>query len=163
TTAPRDRATVRLVRRTLLRSRFARAEGVVAALVVAGAALVAPMSAAASRTSKRDTNEGVFVPGSLLAHAQAAGNDRFDVIVQARGDEAADTLAAHVAQFAAQADTQLADAARAANGAAQQARANANALAAASAKADRDAADAAAAGSRDSAKQAADAAKARVA
>src|SRR5262249_52436744 len=151
---------LRLVRRTLLRSRFARAEGLVAAAVLAGAALALPVSAAA----KRDTNSnGIFGPASLLAHARAAGSDRVGGIVQARDREAADTPAARVAQFAARADGPLASAAQAANDAARQARENANALAAASAKADGDAADAAAAGSRDAPRKAADAAKARAA
>jgi serine protease AprX len=146
----------------LLRSRFARAEGLLAAVLVAGGALAAPMTAAASRTAKRDSNaNGIFVPAPLLSRAQAAGDQRFDVIVEARGGETADTLADRVAQFAAQGDAPLAAAAQAANDAAEQAQTNANALAAASAKADRDAADAAASGSRDAPKKAADAAKAR--
>ena len=107
------------MRWTLLRSRVARAEGLLAAVLVAGVALAAPMSAAASRTAKRDSNgNGIFVPGPLLSRAQAAGDQRFDVIVQARGGETADTLADRVAQLAAQADGPLTVAAQAANNAA---------------------------------------------
>jgi serine protease AprX len=78
------------------------------------AVMLVPWSAAGGppAPAKGSGSSDVYITDSLLTQAQASAHDRFAVIVQGDGSKGADRVAHQVAQYAAQANHDLLDAAR---------------------------------------------------
>ncbi|MBV8394822.1 MAG: S8 family serine peptidase [Actinobacteria bacterium] len=89
------------------------------------AAMLLPWSAIGRTTAVKDANgsgsSSLYISSQLLVQAQTSPHAMFNVIVQGDGSSDADHVAQQVAQFAAQANHQLADAATQADQNVQQA------------------------------------------